>query len=165
MLRLSKLVLLSLLVIISIPVHGQSFCGDLSRDDCEILQTAQSATSNLDAAGFEMTMDISFGIQFLPNLITAHVVANGVYSRVPVTRNDLEAPYNDLFGLNADMSVLVDAAVSEFVLPENNTLTTALDLRYVDGIGYAELSKVLPLISPYAEIGSWYSADMVDYLS
>ncbi|MDX2075239.1 MAG: hypothetical protein SFZ02_02320 [bacterium] len=165
MLRLSKLVLLLLLVIISVPVHAQSSCGDLSTADCEILQTAQRATGNLPSASFEATAEFALGISFFPELITVRVVSNGVYTRVPTITADIEEAYRPLFGLNADMSIVIDAEISEFVVPEDNTFTAALDLRYVDGVGYAELSKILPLIDPSLDADGWYSVDVADYIS
>lgn len=163
MFRLSKitaLLMVLMVMLVIMPTSAQTNCGDLSRDDCTLLKNAQSATSNLSSAGFKMTIDFDFGISFLPELISFRMVADGTYTRVPVTRDDVDGGYRPLYGLNADMTIYIDGEISDIIQPRNNTLTTTLDLRYVDGIGYANLNKILPT----ARSDMWYSVDVPDYV-
>ncbi len=145
------------------PAFAQTACGSLSRDDCTLLQNAQQATTNLNSAGFKATVEFDFGIRFLPDLFSLRMVADGVYTRVPVTRDDVEDEYRSLYSLNADMTVFLEGETSEIIQPTENTFTTTFDLRYVDGVGYADLSKILPLMN--VSRGSWYSVDMTDFLT
>jgi len=166
MVHLSKVIILSVLVLwlgMIHPVSAQSSCGDLSADDCDLLQTAQATTSNLSSATFQATIEASLAFEFFGELVTMRMVADGAYSRVSTDGVEIESDYLPLYELNADMSVFVDIALSEFAMPENNTLTTSLDLRYVDGVGYADLSKLLPIINPFFSEGGWYSVDVPEY--
>ena len=166
MMKWSKIMLLAMVVFAMLglmPAFAQPVCGDLSRDDCILLQNAQQATTNLNSAGFKATVEFDFGISFFPDMLNLRMVADGVYTRVPVTRQDIEADYRPLYSLNADMTVFLEGETSELIQPTDNTFTTTFDLRYVDGVGYADLSKILPLMS--LSRGSWYSVDMTDFLT
>lgn len=160
MFRLSKITALLMILMAIMPTSAQTNCGGLSRDDCTLLKNAQSATSNLSSAGFKMTIDFDFGISFLPELISFRMVADGTYTRVPVTRDDVDGEYRPLYGLNADMTIYIDGEISDIIQPRNNSLTTSLDLRYVDGIGYANLNKILSI----SRAQMWYSVDVAEYL-
>lgn len=145
------------------PSSAQSVCGDLSREDCAILQNAQQATTNLNSAGFKATVEFDFGISFFPDMLNLRMVADGVYTRIPVTRDDIEDEYLPLYSLNADMTVFLEGEIDEFLQPTDNTITTTFDLRYVDGVGYADLSKVFASLN--LSLGTWYSVDMTDFLT
>ncbi|MCL4255569.1 MAG: hypothetical protein KJ043_17555 [Anaerolineae bacterium] len=145
------------------PISAQSVCGDLSRDDCAILQNAQQATTNLNSAGFKATLEFDFGIGIFPDILNVRMVADGVYTRVPVTRDDIDDEYRLLYSLNADMTVFLEGEINEIIQPIDNSITTTFDLRYVDGVGYADLSKVFAPLN--LSSGTWYSVDMTDFLT
>lgn len=166
MMKWSKMMILGMIVFGMLglmPASAQSVCGDLSREDCAILQNAQQSTTNLNAAGFKATIEFDFGISFFPDMLNLRMVADGVYTRVPVTRQDVEDDYRPLYSLNADMSVFLEGEINEFLQPTDNTLTTNFDLRYVDGVGYADMSKILSLMNISSR--SWYSVNMTDFLT
>ncbi|GEM_PF-1748001 len=165
MLNRIKVLLFGLLVCLFLPVlsiTAQEDCGGLGSDDCALLTNAQRATSELSSATFELEMNASMGIEFFPDLITMRLVADGAYQFV---EPDVDSAYGWLSGFNADMSVFLDVELSE-LMGANNSLTTAFDLRYVGGIGYAELTKFLPMLNPLLgdDAGGWYSLDIPDML-
>jgi len=168
MIHLSKVIILSALLLwlgMIHPVSAQSSCGDLSVDDCDLLQTAQITTSNLSSATFQAIIETSLGFEFLGNLFELRMVADGAYSRVSVDSRDIEADYLPFYELNADMSLFIDITFSEFLLPDDDTVTTtSLNLRYVDGMGYADLTKILPFVSPILNRDSWYRIDVPEYI-
>lgn len=143
-----------------IPASAQSTCGELNRDDCALLKNAQRITTDLNAAEFKAIVEFSFGMRPFSEIFDIRLIADGVYARTPTMRQDVDDTYSPLYTLNADMNVLVDGRISSLIQPTNNTLTTNLALRYVDGIGYAELSKVLSRVGE-----TWYSLDMLDFLT
>jgi hypothetical protein len=165
--RMSKLILVAVFLLwlgMITPAQAQSTCGDLSADDCDLLQSAQQATTDLSSATFRAIFDLNLGIEIFPDLIQVRLTTDGAYQRQPFDNADVERDYRPLYGLNADMSLILEASVSEFVFPDDNTFLSSFDLRYVDGMGYAELTKLLREIDPFARGGGWYSADVIEYI-
>lgn len=165
--KMSKLILVVMLMVwlgAIIPTQAQSTCGDLSASDCELLQTAQQSTSNLSSATFHAVADLSLSIEFFPDLLQIRLTTDGAYQRQSYDNIDVPSEYRPLFGLNANMSAVLEATVSEFIAPTDNTFISSFDLRYVDGMGYAELTKLLPAIDPFTQRGGWYSADITEYI-
>jgi hypothetical protein len=170
MLNRIKVVLFGLLICLFLPVfsiQAQEGCGGMIAEDCAVFTQAHLAMRELSSAVFELEMNASMGIEFFPDLITMRLVADGAYQFVEPNVQNEDNPFAGLAGFNADMSVFVDVELSELI-GVNDSLTTAFDLRYVDGIGYAELTKVLstmnnPLLG--IDAGGWYSLDIPDILS
>ncbi|MCU0480363.1 MAG: hypothetical protein MUE54_04035 [Anaerolineae bacterium] len=164
--QLSKFILVALFVLwlgAITPAQAQSTCGDLSASDCQLLQTAQEATSALSSANFRAVTDLGFGIEFFPDVIQLRLTTEGAYQRQPYDDVDVDRVFRPLYGLNADMSAILEIIVSEFVSPTDNTFLSSFDLRYVDGMGYAELTKFLTAVDPFARGAGWYSVDMTEY--
>ncbi|MBK8029408.1 MAG: hypothetical protein IPK17_07800 [Chloroflexi bacterium] len=117
---------------------GEVYCGDLSADDCAILEQSQTAMQNLTAASFDLFVDVQ--IEAEGEQMPISLVGSGAYSGLDRNADlslDGMAALTALRGFNAELmltATLPQSLVEESESP--NTLT--LELRLVDGVGYPQ---------------------------
>ncbi|MBN8639536.1 MAG: hypothetical protein J0M07_29735 [Anaerolineae bacterium] len=135
------------------------YCGDLSADDCALLQQSQTAMDDLTAAAFNLFVDVQ--IEAEGEQMPISLVGSGAYSGLD--RNaDLsmggDAALTALRGFNAELmltATLPQSMVEEADSP--NTLT--LELRLVDGVGYLNFDPLQPLIND-PQFTGWGGLDL-----
>jgi len=164
--RLIVMLCLSM-VLMALPVAAQddpNICGELATDDCSLLTNSQKTMTALDAAAFDINIELNAGLLFL-NIpfvfstdITGDYVLNDNYRAV--STNAVQLLTNTITGITSDVNVII-------TLPEQlNNLgmdipdePITFDLRLVDGVGYANLVKVIETTEPTA----WYGIDIIAY--
>lgn len=162
--RKGLLLVMLLLTVVSGAALAQTttadvYCGDLSADDCAILQQSQTAMHDLTAAAFNLFVDVQ--IEAEGEQMPISLVGSGAYSGLD--RNaDLsmggDAALTALRGFNAELmltATLPQSMVEEADAP--NTLT--LELRLVDGVGYLNFDPLQPLIND-PQFAGWGGLDL-----
>ena len=148
------------------------FCGDLAAEDCALLQDSQAAMHNV--ASYNSAHSYTATLRGLPGLPSEEIVvtvdAGGAFSMDPdalaaaqdlegrgstemrtVLTDSPEVVLNLVSGASADMVLEANvgpdlaaalSAQAGMTLPE----TLAVGLRLVDGVLYADLTEVAPLV-------------------
>lgn len=138
---------------------GEVYCGDLSADDCAILEQSQTAMQNLTAASFDLFVDVQ--IEAEGEQMPISLVGSGAYSGLDRNADlslDGMAALTALRGFNAELmltATLPQSLVEESESP--NTLT--LELRLVDGVGYLNFDPLQPLIND-PQFAGWGGLDL-----
>lgn len=138
---------------------GEVYCGDLSADDCAILEQSQTAMQNLTAASFDLFVDVQ--IEAEGEQMPISLVGSGAYSGLDRNADlslDGMAALTALRGFNAELmltATLPQSLVEESESP--NTLT--LELRLVDGVGYLNFDPLQPLIND-PQFTGWGGLDL-----
>lgn len=170
MLRKPVALLLVLVVLLSLPIGsalGQGgeypvFCGDLSADDCAILEQAQLAMLEVSSSAVNMQMDMamvgmedandSFSMSLLVDGAFAadpELMANFGHTPSPEAMSEMMAEGMAVVG---EMLTGVQGEASlELVLPAELAAeagipmdTLATELKMVDGVLYANLEMLIP---------------------
>lgn len=132
------------------------WCGKLANDSCRLLREAQLATANLHYGAIKASLMYDIQDTFSPN-IKLSLFAEGEYFRVPITRQvSFEA--RPLMGLDARLTVTLE---TEGILANLvDTSIFPLELRYMDGVGYAKLTTSVDGVPTE----QWYSANLGVYM-
>lgn len=155
------------IALFTLPTAAQDdteICGRLGTEDCTLLLTSQQAMSDMDAAAFDIDMELTvspllLNIPFVfTTTITGDYVLNEKYRAL--STNVIQWVTNTFTGITSDVNVII-------TLPEQlNNLSPDLpegpitfDLRLVDGIGYANIVKLIDTSEPTA----WYGVDIIAY--
>lgn len=164
------------------------FCGDLSEEDCAILQESKAAMQEVAQSTSQFTLDVT--TNGIPGLPADSLNANLTASMMSVADPDAVAAMQSLVGLNqqeimqamaddpAAMMALYggwdfDASVGLAVTPELAGLISAqsgldfpeqvaMQAKLVDGVIYWDLSEVAAFVPTVAS--GWVGFPMADYL-
>ncbi|GAB4519031.1 MAG: hypothetical protein OHK0046_27430 [Anaerolineae bacterium] len=140
-------------------------CGDLSAEDCGILESSQAAMAEVSSGAFNLTFDLAItGAADATDNMSLGLSADGSFSGVNFFANNqvmnatdmatdlaaslevLQAGLNNFDGtLNLNLTLPADSGLP---LPLGDSL--ALELALVDGIGYINFDTVSELLGPDA---------------
>lgn len=166
----SVFIVMFFMILTLMPVSAQTGCGALSQSDCDLIDRANQQFNDLQSAAFKLDFALAFTFEegFFFEPIEIRLILDGAYARVEpttTTGNDaLQGFERGLDAVNSDVSVLVELPeiFGELLLPDMDNLLT-LDLRLVDGIGYANFDKVLAGLNTSDIDMGWYGVDILDF--
>lgn len=146
---------LILAVLVCVLVGGiataQTGCGDLSGEDCDIIRESEQVMGEIESATFTLDATLRLSDIFSDDENVMTIYASGVYDNFdPAT---LFLPEGDFAG---DAALVLDFEGDVFALLGESPL--ALDLRLLQTIGYANLTKTIP------EADGWYGVETVNLL-
>ncbi len=147
----------------------QTFCGNLSSADCDILTQSAAAMKSLDSSSF--TFNVSVQLSNLPDVPAMGPITvdgSGAVSGISALKTDAATMMSDygaflqnvLANLNGNfkLTVTVPPELMQQADPSApNSLT--LDVRMVDGVGYLNLDELQPIINDPTMKG-WYGLDL-----
>ena len=168
-----RLLIVVLLLALLVPLNGvlaqegEVFCGDLSAEDCTLLEESQAAMMTLESLGFNfdanMEMSASGGDMGMEG-IALNLAGEGALAMDIAALADLQAMQpDDMANMGEMMSQLLNSVNAEMVLqlglPEDmvgpKMSELSLDMRMVDGVFYVEISKLMQ-----APEETWMGLDM-----
>ncbi len=157
----------------------QTFCGDLSAVDCQILTQAQTAMPSLDSATFDFNVNMLLSnLPDMPKSGAITIDGSGSYSGVAGLR-DSAMSMSSMSMMSADYGALLQNVLDSFdgsltltvTIPQElmneadpsapNSLT--LDLRLIDGVGYINFDALQPLLNDPSLTG-WGGLDLANFL-
>ena len=160
-------ILLCVVLLIVLPTFAQPIderCGSLAADDCTLLLESEQSMADLNAAAFDVTLTIDINPMLLNIPIITELVIIGDYvlnekfNEIP--DNPVQLITNWITGITSDANIILTLPTQlnnlGFDVPEE---PITLDLRMVDGFGYANLVKILDSPEPTA----WYGIDLITY--
>lgn len=185
--------LLLLLVATAVPAFAQMpepFCGDLSDDDCAILQDSQDAVLELESSSSAVDVDILIaGIPGLPaDELAFNYMQDGSVSLDPALAMQIvEMQQMSPEELSSSMDEMVDLMLSlyenlaldvnvSFTMPQEIAdaasaeagveipTTLSAMLRMVDGYGYANVDELAAEVPELAGVSGWYGVDVVSLM-
>jgi hypothetical protein len=179
--RIFPIVLL-LLLILAGPVRAQdvseSFCGDLSQSDCQILRDSAAAMQALESTTFHLVADMS--VTNVPNMpfdaLTFRLTGDGSFAadvaqfQMPdltslegMTFFQLQADLLRSVSADSTLTLELPANLTELLSTEELTIpdTISLDLRMVDGVAYLNLDEIAQL-APSVPQG-WVGFDLAEF--
>jgi len=184
-----KFVLAMLLVALCIFASGASaqpppvFCGDLSADDCAILEASAAAMGEVSSATADFTLDLSMtGIPDAPGDININLSGDATWAGDVKALAGMSEPSPEQMQDPAAMMAMAGEALGAINAELNLSLSVPeelaaemgdfpgqidLQLRLVDGIGYVNFDTLAPLLaaSPQAAmLTGWGGLDLVDAL-
>jgi hypothetical protein len=185
--------LLLLLVATAVPAFAQlpePFCGDLSDDDCAILQQSQDATLELESSSSAINVDILIaGIPGLPaDELAFNYMQEGSAALDPELAmqivemqqmspeelmDNMDSMIDTMLSLYENLALdvnvsftmpqeIADAASAEAGVEIPTTLSAML--RMVDGYGYANIDELAAEIPELAGVSGWYGLDIVSLM-
>jgi hypothetical protein len=146
----------------------QTFCGDLSSADCQILTQSEAAMKTLDSSSFNFNVSVQMSnLPDMPAMGPITLDGSGGVSGLSALHTDpatMMADYGAFFqnlltklNGNFKLTVTVPPELMQQADPgAPNSLT--LDVRMVDGVGYLNMDELQPLIND-ATIKGWYGLD------
>ncbi|MCU0499349.1 MAG: hypothetical protein MUF87_18520 [Anaerolineae bacterium] len=177
---LSLLFVLSVLFILFGTISAQDqpavFCGDLSDEDCELLQLASDTMSNLPAASFKI--DMEFIVQGIPNVddLTINLSGDGAYSAdfegVPnLIGTQGEEALAALLGLlrafGGELNLVVTTSPEVAQLLQLPADEFAVELKLIEGIGYINFDSLDVLAQGELSargLEGWGGLDLIEFM-
>ncbi len=150
---------------------SQTFCGNLSSADCQILTQSEATMKALDSSSFNFNVSVQLSnLPDVPAMGPITVDGSGAVSGMSALKIDpttMMADYgaflqNMLTNLNGNfkLTITVPPELMQQADPSApNSLT--LDLRMVDGVGYLNLDELQPLLNDPSMKG-WYGLDLAN---
>jgi len=184
-----KFVLVVLLVALCTLVGGvsaqaETYCGELSADDCAILQASAEAMAGLTSATATFSLDFSMvGVPDAPGDITLNLAGDATWSGDPEALAGMAEPSPEMMQDPAAMMAMAGEALGALNAELNLSLTVPaemaagmggfpeqidLQLRLVEGIGYVNFDTLAPLLagSPQGEmLQGWGGLNLVEALT
>lgn len=158
-----------------------TYCGDLSADDCAILEASAAAQAGLSSATADFTLDLGLsGIPDMPGDIALNLTGNANYAADPAALAALEGAAGDmtdpaaamglagqaLAALNAELNLTLN--IPEELAAQGIPFSQLdLNLRLVDGVGYINFDTLAPLLAgtPQGEVlKGWGGLNLVEAL-
>ncbi len=147
----------------------QTFCGNLSSADCQILTQSAAATKTLNSSSFNFNVSVQMSnLPDMPAMGPITVDGSGAVAGMSALQIDpttimadygafLQTALAKLNG-NFKLTVTVPPELMQQADPKApNSLT--LDVRMVDGVGYLNLDELQPLLND-ATMKGWYGLDI-----
>ncbi len=183
-----KFVLVLLVLMMSMLANGVMaqdsavFCGNLSAEDCAILEASSAAMATLSSASFDFSLNVAIagtdGTE--SQSIAFTVTGDGAYSGDPAMMNSVStidpndtaavmaAAGEALAALNAELnlSLILPAELATEMAPGFPNQID-LQLSLVDGVGYINFDTLAPLLQGAMpmELSGWGGLDLIDTLT
>ena len=150
---------------------SQTFCGNLSSADCQILTQSEATMKALDSSSFNFNVSVQLSnLPEVPAMGPITVDGSGAVSNMSALKIDpatMMADYgaflqNVLANLNGNfkLTITVPPELMQQADPSApNSLT--LDVRMVDGVGYLNMDELQPLLNDSSMKG-WYGLDLAN---
>lgn len=128
-----------------------TFCGDLSAEDCAILEASEAAMADLNAASFTFNVDLAAFGQTGTDDFVLSVSGDGAFQMDPAVLDALpsDIPEDPMAILNIVETVVGGFAgslnvtiTSDELVMEIGTNSVTLQLVLVDGVGYINFSAL-----------------------
>ena len=149
----------------------QTFCGDLSSADCQIVTQSEATMKALDSSSFNFNVSVQLSdLPDVPAMGPITVDGSGAVSGMSALKIDpatVMADYGAFlqnvlanFNGNFKLTITVPPELMQQADPSApNSLT--LDVRMVDGVGYLNLDELQPLLNNSSMKG-WYGLDLAN---
>lgn len=174
------LTLLFVLFVLSGAISAQEqpavFCGDLSDQDCELLQFASDTMASLPAASFKV--DMEFLIQGIPNVddVAINLSGDGAYNVDPDVAGGVMGTQGEeafaaildlMSAFNGELNLVVTTPPDVAELLQLPADEFAVEVKLIEGIGYVNFDSLDVLAEgQLSDLGleGWGGMDLIELM-